>query len=211
MPVRIEGCRVLVTGAARGLGHVLAESLLARGARTVYAGARDPDRVTTPGVVPVRLDITSAGDVAAAAARCSDVDILINNAGLMRFTPVLTAPDMDSARAEMETNYFGTLRMCRAFAPVLAANGGGALVNVLRVQVRRVVADQRRPDRTAASGHAGHGRIRGCHRHRDGCRVQPPAQDRSAERRRPDPRCHRGRSGGGALRRPNPLGQGSAA
>jgi NAD(P)-dependent dehydrogenase (short-subunit alcohol dehydrogenase family) len=61
------------------------------------------------------------------------VDILINNAGLMRFAPVLAAPGIDAAREEMETNYFGTLRMCRAFAPVLAANGGGALVNILSI------------------------------------------------------------------------------
>jgi NAD(P)-dependent dehydrogenase (short-subunit alcohol dehydrogenase family) len=124
---------VLVTGAGRGLGRVFAESLHARGARVVYAGAREPAQVTTPGVVPVKLDITSPADVARVVARCADIDILINNAGIMRLAPVLAAPDMTDARAEMETNYFGTLRMCRAFAPVLAANGGGALVNVLSI------------------------------------------------------------------------------
>jgi NAD(P)-dependent dehydrogenase (short-subunit alcohol dehydrogenase family) len=129
----IAGARALVTGAGRGLGQVFAESLLARGAAVVYAGARDPAQVVTPGAVPVRLDITSAADVSAAVTRCGDIDILINNAGIMRFAPVLAAPDMDSAREEMDTNYFGTLRMCRAFAPVLAANGGGALVNMLSI------------------------------------------------------------------------------
>jgi NAD(P)-dependent dehydrogenase (short-subunit alcohol dehydrogenase family) len=133
MAVRIAGSRVLVTGANRGLGRVFAETLVARGAGAVYAAARDPVRVTVRGVEPLRLDITSAEEVAAAAARCADVDILINNAGLMRFAPVLAAPGMDAAREEMETNYFGTLRMCRAFAPVLAANGGGALVNILSI------------------------------------------------------------------------------
>ncbi len=133
MPVRIEGARVLVTGAGRGLGRVFAGSLLARGAGTVYAGVRAPAAATDAGFVPVRLDITSEKDVAAAAERCADVDILINNAGIMRFAPLLAAPDMTDARAEMEANYFGTLRMCRAFAPVLAANGGGALVNVLSI------------------------------------------------------------------------------
>jgi NAD(P)-dependent dehydrogenase (short-subunit alcohol dehydrogenase family) len=133
MAVRIDGARVLVTGASRGLGRVFTASLLARGARVVYAGARDPAHVTAPEVVPVKLDITSASDVAAAVARCADIDVLINNAGIMRFAPVLAAPDMDSAREEMDTNYFGTLRMCRAFAPVLGANGGGALVNVLSI------------------------------------------------------------------------------
>jgi NAD(P)-dependent dehydrogenase (short-subunit alcohol dehydrogenase family) len=131
--VAISGSRALVTGAGRGLGRVLTEALLERGAATVYGGARDPGAITVPGVVPVRLDITDHVQVAAAAARCGDVDILINNAAMMRRTPLLAAPGIAAARAEMETNYFGTLAMCRAFAPVLAANGGGALVNVLSV------------------------------------------------------------------------------
>lgn len=133
MAVRIAGSRVLVTGAGRGLGRVFCRSLVARGASTVYGGARDAALIGLPGIVPVRLDITSPDDVAAAAERCADVDIVINNAGIMRFAPVLAAPDIDDARAEMETNYVGTLRMCRAFAPVLAANGGGALVNILSI------------------------------------------------------------------------------
>lgn len=133
MPVRIEGSRVLVTGAGRGLGQVLSRMLVGRGAAVVYGGARNPASVSTPGVTPVRLDITSDPDVDAAVARCGDVTVLINNAGIMRGTAQLEAPDMASARAEMETNYFGTLRMCRAFAPVLAANGGGALVNILSI------------------------------------------------------------------------------
>lgn len=133
MAIQIAGSRVLVTGANRGLGQVFTESLLARGARVVYAGVRNPGTAVHSGAVPVSLDITRAEDVAAAAARCADIGILINNAGLMRFAPVLAAPDIDAAREEMETNYFGTLRMCRAFAPVLAANGGGALVNILSI------------------------------------------------------------------------------
>jgi NAD(P)-dependent dehydrogenase (short-subunit alcohol dehydrogenase family) len=133
MAVHVEGSRVLVTGAGRGLGLVFAESLLARGAHTVYAGVRDPGREVSRGAVPIQLDITSPGDVAAAAERCADVDIVINNAGIMRCAPVLAAPDTADAVAEMETNYVGTLRMCRAFAPVLAANGGGALVNILSI------------------------------------------------------------------------------
>ena len=133
MAVRVEGARVLVTGAGRGLGRVFAESLLARGASTVYAGIRDPATAVCAGAVPVKLDITSADDVTTAVARCADIDILINNAGIMRFAPVLAAPDLRSAREEMDTNYFGTLRMCRAFAPVLAASGGGTLVNVLSI------------------------------------------------------------------------------
>jgi NAD(P)-dependent dehydrogenase (short-subunit alcohol dehydrogenase family) len=131
--VTISGSRVLVTGAGRGLGRALAEALLERGAATVYGGARNRGSITVPGVVPVQLDITDPSQVAAAAAQCGDVTILINNAGIMRRVPLLAAPDTTAARAEMETNYFGTLAMCRAFAPVLAASGGGALVNVLSV------------------------------------------------------------------------------
>ena len=131
--VSISGSVALVTGAGRGLGRVLTQALLDRGAATVYGGARDPAAITVPGVVPVRLDITDHGQVAAAAARCGDVTILVNNAAIMRRVPLLAAPDTAAARAEMETNYFGTLAMCRAFAPVLAASGGGALVNVLSV------------------------------------------------------------------------------
>jgi NAD(P)-dependent dehydrogenase (short-subunit alcohol dehydrogenase family) len=133
MVVRIAGSRVLVTGASRGLGRVFAQTLVARGAAVVYAGARDPAQVAIGGGGAVPGANTPPPQVAAAIARCADIDILINNAGLMRFAPVLAAPDIDAAREEMETNYFGTMRMCRAFAPVLAANGGGALVNILSI------------------------------------------------------------------------------
>jgi len=71
--------------------------------------------------------------VAEAAVRCADVSLLVNNAGVMQASTFIDAPSLDAARLEMETNYFGTLRMCRAFAPVLAANGGGAIVNMLSV------------------------------------------------------------------------------
>ncbi|MFI6290635.1 SDR family oxidoreductase [Nonomuraea sp. NPDC050790] len=129
----IDGAVALVTGANRGLGRAFAQALLERGARTVYAGARDPGSVTDAGVVPVRLDITDPAQVAEAAGRLGDVTLLINNAGISRTNGLLTASDPGAARAEMETNVFGTLEMTRAFAPVLARNGGGALVNVLSV------------------------------------------------------------------------------
>jgi NAD(P)-dependent dehydrogenase (short-subunit alcohol dehydrogenase family) len=123
----------LVTGAGRGLGRAFARELVRRGAATVYGAARDPGAVTEPGVSPVALDITDPGRVAQAARQCADVSLLVNNAGVMTLSPLIGAASMDGARLEMETNYFGTLAMCRAFAPVLAANGGGALVNVLSV------------------------------------------------------------------------------
>jgi NAD(P)-dependent dehydrogenase (short-subunit alcohol dehydrogenase family) len=131
--MQISGSVALVTGANRGLGRAFARELVIRGAARVYGAARNPAGVTEPGVTPVALDVTDPDQVAAAARRCADVSLLINNAGVMRASTFIGPPDPDAARAEMETNYFGTLSMCRAFAPVLATAGGGAIVNMLSV------------------------------------------------------------------------------
>lgn len=131
--MQIEESVVLVTGANRGLGRAFAQALLDRGASTVYATARDPADIADGGLVPIQLDITDPGSVAAAADRCGDVTLLINNAVQAAPTPLIGSPSPDPIRQEMETNYFGTLAMCRAFAPILAANGGGALVNMLSI------------------------------------------------------------------------------
>lgn len=125
---------VLVTGGNRGLGKALVQAFLAAGARKVYVGSRTPIETSDPRLVPIKLDITNEEDVAAAAEACQDVTILMNNAGVATsFTSLLTAPSVDGARQEMETNYFGTLAMVRAFAPHLKKNGGGTLVNMLSV------------------------------------------------------------------------------
>jgi len=131
--VNIDGSVALVTGANRGLGRAFAHELMARGAAKVYGAARDPAAVTEPGVVPVALDITNPDQVAQVASHCADVNLLVNNAGVLKYSTFINAPDLAAARLEMETNYFGTLSMCRAFAPVLAATGGGAIVNMLSV------------------------------------------------------------------------------
>jgi len=131
--MKIGGSVALVTGANRGLGQVYARQLVSRGAAKVYGAARDPAAVTDPGVTPIALDITDPGRVAQVAAQCTDVTLLVNNAGVLKYSTFINAPNLDAARLEMETNYFGTLSMCRAFAPVLAANGGGAIVNMLSV------------------------------------------------------------------------------
>jgi len=132
--MKLAGTTALVTGANRGLGRAFVEALRGAGCARIYAGARDAAGIAGDGiVVPIKLDITREDEVAAAASRCMDVNVLINNAGVARFKPALGAPAMDDARLEMETNYFGTLAMCRAFAPVLKTNGGGALVNMLSV------------------------------------------------------------------------------
>ncbi|MET7866408.1 SDR family oxidoreductase [Micromonospora taraxaci] len=130
--MKISGSTALVTGANRGFGRHLAAELLARGA-TVYAGARNPDTVDLPGVTPVRLDITDPASVAAAAAELAGgVNLLINNAGIDTRTDLLDG-DLDLVRLELETHYIGTLSTVRAFAPVIAGNGGGTILNVLSV------------------------------------------------------------------------------
>ncbi len=129
----IEGKIALVTGANRGLGRAFAEALLEAGAAKVYAGARDLSAVIDPRVTPIQVDVTSLPDIAAAAATCTDIEILINNAGAMLATPVIAENSEDVLRREMEVNVFGMLAMSKAFAPVLARNGGGVLVNMLSV------------------------------------------------------------------------------
>lgn len=131
--MEIEGSVALVTGANRGLGASFCRQLLERGAAKVYAGARDPGSVIQPGVVPIQLDVTSPDDIAAAAAQCDDLTLLVNNAGIGTGTPALSDGALEAARREFETNVFGPLALTGAFAPVLAANGGGAVVNVLSV------------------------------------------------------------------------------
>ena len=130
--MRIEGTSALVTGANRGLGAAIARALLDAGA-TVYGGARDPASITDDRLIPVRLDVTNDNDVANAARTCTDVSIVVNNAGILRQSTSLADGGIEAARAEMETNYFGSMRVARAFAPILRDNGGGALVNVLSV------------------------------------------------------------------------------
>ncbi|BDZ50678.1 short-chain dehydrogenase [Frondihabitans sucicola] len=122
-----------MTGAGRGLGRSFVDGLLGRGAAKVYAGSRVPNSWDDDRVVPIELDVTDPVQVRSAAERCRDVDLLVNNAGIMRLTPLIGSDDDSAARDELEVNFFGTLAMCRAFAPVLAANGGGAIVDVLSV------------------------------------------------------------------------------
>lgn len=131
--MKIKNAVALVTGANRGIGLVFARELLARGARKVYAGARDPATLTQPGVQALRLDVTKPQDVAAAAALAPDVTLVINNAGIAQPGGFLAADSEDITRRLFETNFFAVLRMSQAFAPLLKGNGGGALLNVLSV------------------------------------------------------------------------------
>jgi NAD(P)-dependent dehydrogenase (short-subunit alcohol dehydrogenase family) len=135
--MKISSSAALVTGGNRGIGEAFVRGLLAAGASKVYVGSRDPGAARHlaeefPGkAVPIELDVTSEEQVAAAAEHCDDVSIIINNAGAFHNETLIGAADMQTARSEMEVNYFGVLSMCRRFAPVLAKNGGGAIVNVL--------------------------------------------------------------------------------
>ena len=129
--MKIKDSVALVTGANRGLGLAFTQALLAGGARKVYAAARDPASVKQAGVVPVRLDVTNAEQVASAAAELGDVTLVINNAGIIRSSGFLGENGVEAVRAELETNFFGPVHVSRAFAPILGRNGGGAIVNVL--------------------------------------------------------------------------------
>jgi NAD(P)-dependent dehydrogenase (short-subunit alcohol dehydrogenase family) len=131
--MQLANATVLITGANRGLGLAFAREALARGARRVYAAARDPASVTLPGVVPIQLDVTKPEQVAAAARDYPDVTLLINNAGIAATGGFLADDSLASAQRHFDTNVFGPMRLTQAFAPVLAANGGGAILNVLSI------------------------------------------------------------------------------
>jgi len=128
--ITIEGATVLVTGGQRGLGKAFVDELLARGAAKVYATARRPVPSDDPRVVSVALDVTDPDSVAALARTATDVSVVINNAGIVGTSGPLLTASIEDAKASFETNVFGALRIAQTFAPVLAANGGGALVDI---------------------------------------------------------------------------------
>ncbi|OYT99997.1 MAG: short-chain dehydrogenase [Burkholderiales bacterium PBB1] len=131
--MKLQDATVLITGANRGIGLAFARAALARGARKVYAAARKPSSITLPGVEAIQLDVTKPEEVAAAAQRCGDVTLLINNAGIAAIGDFLAPDAVELNRAHLETNFFGPMRMAQAFAPVLARQGGGGIINVLSV------------------------------------------------------------------------------
>lgn len=137
--MQIDNAIALVTGANRGIGLAFVECLIAHGVKKIYVGVRDfssADSLVSlyPGLVhPIALDITNQHQIDAAVNEAKDITLLINNAGANSNTALVAVDGLDNARDEIETNYFGTLSMCRAFAPILKRNGGGTIVNVLSI------------------------------------------------------------------------------
>ncbi|WP_227980247.1 SDR family oxidoreductase [Nocardia spumae] len=127
--VDIEGAVAIVTGGRRGLGKAFVDELLRRGAAKVYAAARTPHPDPDSRIEVLALDVTDPESVAAAAQRATDVDIVVNNAGVLLPAPLLTT-EMADVRTTFDTNVFGPLRIAQAFAPTLAARGGGALIDI---------------------------------------------------------------------------------
>lgn len=139
--IRIEGSTALVTGANRGIGRAIAEALLDQGAARVYAAARRPDTVSDlvakygDRVVPVTLDVTNRDQVKAAAELASDVDLLVNNAGVVEHGDSGFEDEkwLEAGRREFEVNVLGTMDVTQRFSPILAGNGGGAVVNIVSI------------------------------------------------------------------------------
>jgi NAD(P)-dependent dehydrogenase (short-subunit alcohol dehydrogenase family) len=128
--MQLKNAVVLVTGANRGIGREFVTQLHARGAAKIYAASRNPGDIDLAGVEAIQLDITDPAQVRAVADLTGDVQVLINNAGISTGTSLVSG-DVADIRREMETNFFGPLQMTQAFAPILKANGGGAILNVV--------------------------------------------------------------------------------
>ena len=147
MGFNVQGKTALVTGANRGIGKVILESLLAHGAKKVYAAVRElksaEELVKKHGdkVEAIQIDLNKPDTIIAAAKKASDCELVINNAGVLKVAAPLDDNAIDSLKAEMEVNVYGLLRMAKAFAPVLKQNGGGALVQLNSLASLRSFAD----------------------------------------------------------------------
>ncbi|QEG40924.1 SDR family oxidoreductase [Roseimaritima ulvae] len=147
MAFDVQNKTVLVTGANRGIGKVILEEALRRGAKKVYAAVRNVDSaadlVVAHGdrVVPLRLDLEDPASITAAAEEADDVDLVVNNAGVLKTAGALAAEAVETLQYEMNVNVYGLLRVAQAFAPGLKARGGGALVQLNSVASVRSFSD----------------------------------------------------------------------
>ncbi len=138
---------VLVTGANRGIGKSIVKEFLRAGARKVYAAARNLESLNAltanqgDRIVPLHIDLKDPDSITSAAQQASDVEIVINNAGILNVANTLASNAVAALQDEMEVNVYGLMRMAQAFAPVLKANGGGALVQLNSVASIKNFAD----------------------------------------------------------------------
>jgi short-subunit dehydrogenase len=136
MSYNIQGKTALVTGANRGIGKALVETLVVHGAKRIYAAARDLENLTdlmslAPDViVAIQLDVTNAGDIAKVSAQLDQLDLLINNAGIATGSTFSGEASLNIAIDEMATNYFGPLNLTHALLPVLRQSVGAAVINI---------------------------------------------------------------------------------
>lgn len=137
--MEIKNSIALVTGANRGIGKAIVSALYNCGAARIYATARQIDTladviaIDKEKIIPLALDVTKPDQIEKVASTTQDVNLLINNAGVLGSSGFFASNSLDIARWEMETNYFGTLLMVQAFAPILKHNNGGVIVNLLSV------------------------------------------------------------------------------
>jgi NAD(P)-dependent dehydrogenase (short-subunit alcohol dehydrogenase family) len=129
--MNLDNKTVFVTGANRGIGKAIVDALLKQKVKKVYAAARKVDELkfSDPRVVPVKLDITDKAQIQKAVEQAEDIDVLINNAGILSFAPIIEGSSDELAR-DMQVNYFGTLNVIRSFVPVLEKKGGGAIASI---------------------------------------------------------------------------------